>query len=110
MNRKDFFKKYIPQDDWMYQTSFDGETKEESFLSLKDFLIKEGLIDIPLPANARRLWWDYLRPDDNGNFGSFIWHPIIVSQSHYQPTGLMLSVYDENFENHFELWENIVRK
>ena len=76
MNRNDFFKKYVPQDGWMYQTGFDGETEEETFHKLKEFLKKEGFEDITLPASARRLWWDYLIADEEGNFGSFIWHPI----------------------------------
>jgi hypothetical protein len=105
MNRKDFFKKYPPHDGWMYQTGFDGTTEEESFQKLKEFLYSEGFADIPLPPTARRLWWDYLKPDENGNTGVFVWHPIKIHQSPYQIHGLHLSVFNEDLPNHIELWE-----
>lgn len=110
MNKTQFFKKHLPQGGWLYQTAFDGETEEETFLNLKNFLSNEGFSDIPLPPNSRRLWWDYLRPNHEGIFGNFIWHPIIISQSSYQTNGLVLSIFDETYDNHFELWESTVKK
>ena len=72
MDRNQFFKKHVPEVGWVYQTGFDGKTVEESLLKLKEFLKTEGLGDIPIPETARRLWWDYLRPDEDGNFGRFL--------------------------------------
>lgn len=91
--------------EWVFQTTFDGETEDESYFNLRIFLIKEGFGDIPLPSSARRLWWDYIKPDDDGNFGSFVWHPIKIGQNVYQENGLILAIYNEDFPSHMELWE-----
>ena len=110
MNKEEFFVKNPPDDGWVYQTAFDGDTEEESFDNLRKFLQENGFGDIPMPQNARRLWFDYLRPDDNGNFVRFIWHPIIISQSEYHKNGLVLSIYNEQIEDHLKLWEEVVKR
>jgi hypothetical protein len=105
MNRKDFFKKYVPQDGWMCQFSFNGETEDESYSKLKEFLLNEGFDDIPLPPTARRLWWDYIKPNDDGNCGNYVWHPIKITQDVYQVNGLVLSIFNEDCPDHIALWE-----
>ena len=105
MNRKDFFKKYIPDDGWVCSFAFDGENEDESFSKLRSFLENEGFGDIPLPPSARRLFWDYLKPDDDGNFGTYVWHPIKIGIDWYQVNGLILGIYNEDCPDHMALWE-----
>jgi hypothetical protein len=110
MDKKTFFKNNVTNGDSSFGTTFDGETEEESFLNLKNFLINAGFGDIPLPVNSRRLWWDYLRPTANGEFGCFIWHPLVITQNTYQLNGLGLLLFNEDFPDHFDIWENHIRK
>ncbi|MCB9197530.1 MAG: hypothetical protein H6600_03665 [Flavobacteriales bacterium] len=105
MDKKDFFKKYNLEEEWLFETAFDGKTEEESYLNLRVFLIKNGYGDIPLPVSARRLWWDYIKPDENGNFGSFVWHPIKITQHVYHLNGLHLMIFNEEYPDHMALWE-----
>ena len=105
MDRKDFFKRHKLSEEWLFETAFNGDTEEESYMNLRVFLLKEGFGDIPLPQYARRVWWDYIRPDEDGNFGSFIWHPIKITQHFYQSNGLHLMIYNEDYPNHMAMWE-----
>jgi hypothetical protein len=105
MERKDFFISANLSDEWLFETTFDGDTEEESYLNLRIFLLKIGFGDIPLPPNARRLWWDYIKPDEDGNFGSFVWHPIKITQDAYQINGLHLMIFNEDYPHHIDLWE-----
>jgi hypothetical protein len=105
MNKKDFFKNHKTNDGWLFETAFNGDTCDESYMNLRVFLLKEGFGDIPLPPNARRLWWDYIKPDEDGNFGSFVWHPIKITQHVYQENGLHLMIFNEDYPDHMKLWE-----
>ena len=69
----------------------------------------EGLNDIPLPPSARRLWWDYMKPDNDGNFGSYVWHPIKIGPDPYQLNGLILAIYNEDDPDHMAFWEDTYR-
>jgi hypothetical protein len=103
--REVFFKSHKLFDQWTFIEVFDGNTVEESFSKLKKFLKENWVTEIPLPVSARRLLWDYLKPDVNGNYGSFVWHPIKINQNPYQMNGLFLTIYNEDFPNHMALWE-----
>ena len=105
MSRKEFFKSSGLQSEWIFQTAFNGETQEESYMNLRNFLFLHGFGDIPLPPSARRLWWDYIKPNDNGDYGEFVWYPIRITQHVYQENGLHLIIYNEDFPNHMALWE-----
>ena len=106
MNKTTFFQKYSDRGDgWAYSFGFYGDSDDECFNKLKQFLIEEEFNDIPLPPTARRLIWDYLKPDSEGNSSGFVWHPIKIHQDPYQVNGLVLTIYNHNHPNHMELWE-----
>ncbi len=106
MSTEDFFKKYQDNGDgWCYKFGFHGESDEEAFCKMKKFLIDEGFGDIPIPPTARRLCWDYFKPDVNDNIGSYVWHPIIINQDAYQVHGFNLTIFDESHPDHMALWE-----
>lgn len=88
-----------------FRTVFNGDSEEESFRNLKRFLVNNGYEDIPLPKSARRLWWDYLKPDDDGNFGHFKWYPITISQEEWTINGLILQIHNEEHPDHIKFWE-----
>lgn len=106
MNNKEFFEKYRDHgDEWCYEFAFYGDSDEEAFAKLKSFLIDEGFGIIPIPPTARRLCWDYLKPDSDGNYFAFVWHPIKIYQDPYQVYGLNLFIFDESHPDHMALWE-----
>lgn len=111
MNKNVFFKKYSDAGDgWAYKFGFYGDSDEEAYTKLKNFLITEGFKDIPLPPTARRLWLDYLKPNKDGDYVGYIWHPIKIYQDAYQINGLLLIICDDNHPNHLELWEGNMHK
>jgi hypothetical protein len=103
--RAEFFNRFNLKDEWMFLAVFNGETEEQSFSKLKQFLKENWVTEIPLPASARRLWWDYIKPDEDGNFGSFVWHPVKIDQDAYQQNGLILTICNEDYPDHMALWE-----
>ena len=103
--REVFFNSHNLKDKHLFIAAFNEDTEEQCFFKVKQFLKENWITEIPLPANARRLWWDYIQPDENGNFGSFVWHPIKITQDHYQENGLILSIYNEDYPHHMDIWE-----
>lgn len=103
--REDFFNSQNLKDEHIFFTSFNEDTEEECFSRVKQFLKENWVTEIPLPASARRLWWDYIKPDQEGNFGTFVWHPIIIGQDPYQENGLFLTIYNEDYPDHMAIWE-----
>jgi len=103
--RAHFFSSHNLKDDHLFVNVFDGDTEDESFLKVKQFLKENWITEIPLTDSARRLWWDYLKPDEDGNHGCFVWHPIKITQDPYQLNGLILAIYNEDYPNHMDIWE-----
>lgn len=109
MNKRKLFSgKNKEGDNWMFNTGFNGYSSQETFEHLKTFLKENGYGDIPIPEDSRRLWRDYLQPDDDGIQGSFIWHPIEILQHPYHVTGLQLNICNEFHPDHMALWEGTI--
>lgn len=107
-SKEEIFKK-DSSDGWHYQIGFRNKSDEEVLSELRTFLVKTGYNDIPLPKTAERLWWDYLNPNSFSN-GMYVYHPIIISASAYHEHAITLSIYNENYPNHKELWRGILLK
>lgn len=91
-------------DNFHFFIDFWAENMDDVVASVREFLDKEGYSDVPLPT-GERLLWDYLIPNDNGDFSSFIWHPITIEQSHYSTNAVRLTIYNEQHERHVESWK-----
>ncbi len=104
--KKEFFKKHqVNGDGWCYRFGFYGDSDEDALDKLKNFLLEEGFNDVPIPPTARRLWWDYLKPDQDGKCPGYVWHPIRIFQDSYQMNGLVLMIFNEDCPDHMAMWE-----
>lgn len=97
-------------DGWIYHVDFCADSDEEVLNAVRTFLDEEGYSDVPLPPSPERLWWDYLRPNEDGICRKFIWHPIIIGPSAYQVHALELRIFNENYPDHKEFWNNILSR
>jgi len=97
-------------DGWLFLIDFWADTDEEVLKAVRAFLDEEGYSDIPLPPTAERLWWDYLRPNADEKCRGFIWHPITIYQSAYKDHAVQLHIFNVNYPDHKEFWNNMLNR
>ncbi|MBP9119672.1 MAG: hypothetical protein KBF59_02285 [Ignavibacterium sp.] len=96
-------------DGWQFRIDFwDDSGKPTLVKTLREFLDSEGYDEIPLPPNDERLFWDYLRPNEDEKIREFIWHPVIIRPSVYKENAVELYIYNENFPDHKKMWDDML--
>ncbi|MBK6606089.1 MAG: hypothetical protein IPO06_06295 [Leptospiraceae bacterium] len=100
--KKDLFRYNFPKegvdgfDGYTYTKIFGGDSLDEAYDKLKEFLENNGYADIPVPNDTDELYLLFGSDEEE----SYKHNPISISFSPYNKTEIWLTLHNEEFPNH----------
>ena len=106
--KKDLFRYNFPKegvdgfDGYTYTKIFGGDSLDEAYDKLKEFLENNGYADIPVPNDTDELYLLFGSDEEE----SYKHNPISISFSPYNKTEIWLTLHNEDYPNHLLLFHD----